>query len=144
MIPWTVTLQTPLTMGFSRQEYWSGLSCLPPGAFPNSEIKLASWSKWGLVVPGHFSRIWLCSLMDCSPPGSSVHGILQARILEWVAIFSSRGSSWARDQTRVSSVSWLVRQFLYPCVSWKAFFCKSKYYFFNQENLIYWVIKVYE
>ena len=37
------------------------------------------------------SRVRLCDLMDCSPPGSSVHGILQARILEWVAISSSRG-----------------------------------------------------
>ena len=37
--------------------------------------------------------------MDCSPPGSSVHGILQARILGWVAMPSSRGSSWPRDQT---------------------------------------------
>ena len=41
----------------------------------------------------------LCNPMDCSPPGSSVHGILQARILEWVAIFFSRGSSQPRDQT---------------------------------------------
>ena len=40
--------------------------------------------------------------MDCSPPGSSVHGILQARILEWVAISSSRGSSRPRAQTWVS------------------------------------------
>ena len=40
--------------------------------------------------------------MDCSPPGSSVHGILQARILEWVAISFSRGSSPPRDQTQVS------------------------------------------
>jgi len=40
--------------------------------------------------------------MDCSPPGSSVHGILQTRILEWVAISSSRGSSWPRDRTCVS------------------------------------------
>ena len=38
--------------------------------------------------------------MDCSPPGSSVHGILQARIVEWVAMLSSRGSSPPRDQTR--------------------------------------------
>ena len=38
----------------------------------------------------------------CSPPGSSVHGILQARILEWVAISFSRGSSWPRDWTQVS------------------------------------------
>ena len=40
--------------------------------------------------------------MDCSPPGSSVHGIPQARILEWVAILFSRGSSQPRDQTWVS------------------------------------------
>ena len=46
----------------------------------------------------------LCDFMDCSPPGSSVHGILQARILEWVAIPFSRESSWCRDWTRVSSV----------------------------------------
>ena len=44
----------------------------------------------------------LCDSMDCSPTGSSVHGILQARILEWVAISYSRGSSWPKDQTWVS------------------------------------------
>ena len=44
----------------------------------------------------------LCDPVDCSPTGSSVHGILQARILEWVEISFSRGSSWARDRTRVS------------------------------------------
>ena len=41
-----------------------------------------------------------CDPMDCSPPGSSVHGIIQARILEWVAISSSRGSSQPKDQTQ--------------------------------------------
>ena len=40
--------------------------------------------------------------LDCSPQGSSVHGISQARILEWVAVPSSRGSSWFRDQTCIS------------------------------------------
>ena len=40
--------------------------------------------------------------MDCSPPGSSVHGVLQAKILEWAAVPFSRGSSWPRDQTQVS------------------------------------------
>ena len=44
----------------------------------------------------------LCDPMDCSSPGSSVHGTLQARILEWVAISSFRGSSQPRDQTHVS------------------------------------------
>ena len=43
--------------------------------------------------------------MDCSPPGSSAHGISQARILEWVAIFFSRGSSQPRDRTRVSCIA---------------------------------------
>ena len=51
------------------------------------------------------SHIWLCDPVDCSPPGSSVHGILQARILEWVAISFSRGSSWPRDQTQVSCIA---------------------------------------
>ena len=46
----------------------------------------------------------LCDPMDCSPPGSSVYGILQARILEWVAIPFSRGSSQPRDLTQVSAL----------------------------------------
>ena len=49
----------------------------------------------------------LCCPTDHSPPGSSVHGILQARILEQVAMPSSRGSSWPRDWTHVSYVSWI-------------------------------------
>ena len=43
----------------------------------------------------------LCNPMDCSLPGSSVHGIFQARILEWAVMPSSRGSSWLRDRTQV-------------------------------------------
>ena len=55
----------------------------------------------------------LCSLIDYSLPGTSVHGLVQARILEWIAISSSRGSSQPRDQTRVSCVSCIGRQILY-------------------------------
>ena len=51
------------------------------------------------------SCLTLCDPVDCSPPGSSVHGILQARILEWVAISSSRGFSRPRDRTQVSRIS---------------------------------------
>jgi len=47
----------------------------------------------------------LCDPVDCSPPGSSVHGILQASILEWIAMPSSRGPSWPRDQTQVSCIA---------------------------------------
>ena len=57
-----------------------------------------SQGKWKVAQ----SRPTLCGPMDCSPPGSSVHGILQARILEWGAVPFSRGSSQPRDQTQVS------------------------------------------
>ena len=56
------------------------------------------------------SYLTLCDPLDCSPQGPSVHGILQARILEWVAIFSSRGSSQARNQAQVSCIG---RRILY-------------------------------
>ena len=59
----------------------------------------------------------LCDPMDCSPPGPSVHGISQTRILEWVAISFSRASSRPRDGTRVSCIG---RQILYSWVSREA------------------------
>ena len=46
-----------------------------------------------------------CNPIDCNPPGSSVHGILQGRILEWVAVLFSKGSSQLRDQTQVSCIA---------------------------------------
>ena len=63
------------------------------------------------------NRVLLCNIMDCSPPGSFVHGIFQARVLEQVAISSSRGSSWPRDRTCLSCISYMDRQLLYHCVS---------------------------
>ena len=51
--------------------------------------------------------------MNCSQPGSSVQGMFQTRILEWVAIYYSRGSSWPRDQTHISWVSCIRRRILY-------------------------------
>ena len=59
--------------------------------------KLAKWSS--LVVSDSLHPV------DCSPPSSSVHGILQARILEWVAISFSRGCSWPRDWSQVSHIA---------------------------------------
>ena len=62
----------------------------PPNCLPLSH----AWS--------HLSHVWLCNHMDWSPPGSSVHGILQARILEWVTIPYPRGASQPRDWTHTS------------------------------------------
>ena len=65
------------------------------------------------------SCLTLCNSMDCGLPGSSVHGIFQARILEWVAISSSRGSSQPREWTHVSCVFCPGRWILYHCTTWE-------------------------
>ena len=85
----------------------------PPPVFGHSshqKVRVdANLEPCFLVAPSHsfvvFSRSVVsdsCDPMDCSPPGSSVHAIFQARILEWVAISFFRGSSWPREWTRVS------------------------------------------
>ena len=67
--------------------------------------------SFGGCVLSHFI---LCDPVDCSLPGSPVLGILQARILEWVVMPSSRGSSQPRDQTHISHITCIGRQVLYP------------------------------
>ena len=86
----------------------------PP--YENSFLPLLSWCA--VMCPQWLSHVQLCNPMDCSPPGSSVHGISQARTLEWAAISSSRGSSPSRDRTCVSCVSWIGRQILHPWATW--------------------------
>ena len=71
-------------------------------------------------VLSHFSHVQLCDSMDCSLLGSSVHGILQAGILEWVAISSSRGSSQPRDGNLISYVSCIGGKFFTTSVTWDA------------------------
>ena len=66
------------------------------------------------------SVLTLCDHIDCSLTGSSVHGILQARILEWVAIASSRAPSQPRDWARISYVSCIGRWILYHWATWEA------------------------
>ena len=58
--------------------------------------------------------------MDCSQPDSTVHGILQARMPEWVAVSSSRASSQTRDWIWISCNSCIGRQILYHCATWEA------------------------
>ena len=69
---------------------------------PNFVCNFRVLNGGGLVAK---SCLTLCNLVDWSPPGSSVHGILQARIPEWVAMSFSRGSSWPRDWTLVSCIA---------------------------------------
>ena len=74
--PWTAAYQAPPSLGFSRQEYWSGVPLPSP--------KTAAAAKSLQSCPT------LCDPMDCSLPVSSIPGIFQARVLEWVAIAFSR------------------------------------------------------
>ena len=101
VILWTVARHTPLSIGLSRQGYWSGLPC-PPGDLPNPGIKPVSPvfpALQAVSLPTESpaaaaasaakslqSCPTLCNPIDSSPPGSPVPGILQARTLEWVAI----------------------------------------------------------
>ena len=70
-------------------------------------------SAWLSCMHAKLLQLYLTLLdpIDCSLPGFSVHGILQARILEWFAMPSSRGSSWPRDQTCISCYSYIAGEF---------------------------------
>ena len=87
---WRRLLRVPWTARRSNQSILKEVS---PGCSLESESEVAQ------------SCPTLCDLMDCSPPGSSLCGILRARVLEWVAIPFSRGSSQTRDQTWVSHIA---------------------------------------
>ena len=93
--PWTIDYQAPLLIGFSRQEHWSRLPFPSPGDFPE---------------PGLNPDFLNCRQMlyHLSHPGKAV------------AISSSRGSSWPRNWTHVSCVSWIGWQILYYYITWDA------------------------
>ena len=107
--PWTVAHLAPLSMGFPRQKHWSGLPFLFPGDLPDPEIEPISPALAGRFFSlSHQGNLYakslqlcptLCDPVDCGPPGSSIHGVLQARILVWVAMPSSRGSSRPQGST---------------------------------------------
>ena len=127
---WTVAFQAPLSTWFPRQEYWSGLPFASLADLPNQEMEPESLKSLALAR-GFFttSATWEALLLTwsevkvtqlcptlCNPMGYAVYGILQARILEWVAFPFSRGSSQPRDQTQVSCIaggfftSWATRE----------------------------------
>ena len=78
--------------------FWKNILCI--GLFKLSLVFVMYKRKWVDQL-----CLTLCDPMVCSPPDSFVRGILQARILEWVVIPFSRGSSWSRDQIRVSCIA---------------------------------------
>ena len=113
--------QAPLSTGFWGKNSRVGYKC-PSGDFPTQRLNpcLLHWQA-GYLTPeppnatweapmspymlSHFSHVWLCDTIDCSPLCPSIHGILPGIILELVAMSSSRGSSWPRDWTLISRIS---------------------------------------
>ena len=111
-------LSYPFSRGSSPPRNWTWISCIA-GRF------LTSWPTNTLLTAEEAvcmhaqSCPTLCDPMDCGPPGSSVHGISQARLLEWVAMSFSRGSSRPRDWTNIFCGSCIGRQILYHWATWK-------------------------
>ena len=140
--PWVIRIRRKCTSPISWI-LWS-LYSQQAGSLSSKSVYHAVWfGKYDHCSPAQLSKLYhvlticyilcwchvhaqlcltLCNPMGCSPPGSSVHGIFQARILELVAISYSRGSSWPRDRT---CVSWIARQILYHCITWEALLYKS-------------------
>ena len=86
---------------------------------PLMSITEFPWLSFCVHAKSLQSRLALCNPKDCSLPGSSVHGIFQARILEWVAISFSRESFQPRDRTHVSYFFRIGRRVLYHSQSGK-------------------------
>ena len=117
--PWTVAHSAPLSMGFPKQEYWSGLPFSSPGDLHHPEIEFGSPTlqvdslpteppgKPTLMPAAAAAKslqlcLTLCNSIDGSPPGSPIPGILQARVLKWVAISFSNAWKW---KVKVNSLS---------------------------------------
>ena len=104
-----------------------------------SEMNINVVSMWTCLVIQLSST--LCNPMDYSPPGTSVHGILQARILEWVAMSFSRGSPQPRDQTQVS---WIAEDSLPPELPGKTYGQHVKWKLLSHVQHVPWTIESME
>ena len=134
-------------MEFSRQEYWSGVPFPTPGDLPDprDQTHISCISCIGRQILNHLCHLgnliyhtgggggWVTkshpthNSMDCSLPGFSVNGDLQARILEWGAIFFYRVSSQSRNWTQVSCITgrfftnWAMREAQYIILNFPLF-----------------------
>ena len=121
LIQWPLASSSPLSIDhqpllsfMENTEIW--IIIFLPTPVPTVILGYFSTHK-GMCVCVHAKSLQscqtLCDPMDCSPPASSVHGILQARMLEWVAMPFSRGAFWPRDWTYIAYVSCIGRRVLY-------------------------------
>ena len=130
-IPWTEEPDRSSVLGISQARVleWVAISSSRGSSQPRDWTRifcigrkvLYCWATWEAHICHESesevvqSYLTLCDPVDCSSSGSSVHGILQARILEWVAISFSRGSSWPMDRTQVSCITDQIRSLAQSC-----------------------------
>ena len=136
--PWNIAHKASLSMGIlqarilewvavsrgsSQSRDQTHISCIGRWVlyhWATMEAHIYVWKNGKVLVAQSCPTLW--NPMDYSPPGSSVPGILHARILEWVAVLFSRGSSWLKDQTRVSCTAsrfftiWATREAPNICI----------------------------
>ena len=106
-------------------------------------LSYLDWTAWYILSSGGGGFVaklclTLCDPMDCSPPDSSVHGIFRVRILEWVAISFSRGSSQLRDQTHVSCIGrWILNHWCHLGSSFIGEIFNSIFHFYKVSCRFY-------
>ena len=122
----------PFSRGSSQFRDWNQFSCIAVRLFTIQATRKDLIKEKDILSVSLFLNLHahlaiqscptLCDPVDCNLPDSSVHGIIQARILEWVALSSSRGSSWTRDWTYISCVDCIGRRisFITQVATWEA------------------------
>ena len=135
--PWTIAHQAPLSMVFPRQEYWSGLPFPSPGDFPDPGVEPVSAALASVFFTTQpLVKVIQSCMTLWDPMEYTVHGILQARILEWVAFPFSRGSSQPRDRTQVSHIA--GRYFFFLIYFYFLFFYFFLIFLFVVDFVIHW------
>ena len=120
VFPWAQSTSFLLSTLNSFRECWKSeaaaahdLTLVAVDGEQSWQVPICGWQyawMWAKLLP---LCLTLCDTMDCSPPHSSVNGILQARILDWVTIHSSRGYSRPKNWTHISYISCMDRWVLY-------------------------------
>ena len=124
--PQTVACQPPPSMGFSRQEYWSAEKAMA------THSNTLAWQIPQMEEPGRLQS------MGSHRVGHEWSDLAAAAILEWVAIFFSRGSSWSRDQTHVS---WITGHI--SCIAGNVFVAEPPEKPMSYIHYALWIICLY-
>ena len=139
--PWTVASQAPLSMGFLKQEYWSGLPCLPPGDIPNPGIK-----PWSPALQEDFFTTWATkeyseifkNIQEYSRnihwPSSEYSGLISFRV-DWFGLLTLQGTVKSLLQHHSLKAS-ILQHSAFFCCCCCCFRSESQYYFNGQLSII--------